>query len=59
MTTNDTECTVCGDGLTIQRDTPKKLRSGIIYHFCSEACRDRFVNDPEGHTNQRRTTRAP
>ncbi len=46
----DTNCAVCDDHVEVQRNTPKKLQGGVIYHFCSEECRDRFVADPSEHT---------
>jgi YHS domain-containing protein len=46
----ETNCADCDDHVQVQRNTPKKLQGGVIYHFCSEECRDRFVQDPSEHT---------
>ncbi len=59
MTDKDTECAVCEEGVTVERHTPKKLVSGVIYHFCSEECRDTFVQDPSKHTGRRRRRSLP
>lgn len=53
MTENTTECAVCGDTVEVQRHTPKKLQGGVIYHFCSEDCREEFVRNPSQHTGGR------
>lgn len=59
MTDKDTECGVCGDPVKVQRNTPKKLQGGVIYHFCSEECRDAFVQNPSEHTGGRRRRSLP
>jgi YHS domain-containing protein len=59
MSEKTSECAVCGDGVKVQRNTPKKLQGGVIYHFCGEECRDRFVEDPSEFTGGRRQRRAP
>lgn len=38
---------VCGAEVNVQFHTPKKLFRGVVYHFCSLDCRDKFANEPE------------
>lgn len=59
MTDKETECPVCDAAIKVQRNTPKKLQGGVIYHFCSEECRDTFVEDPSQHTGGRRRRSLP
>lgn len=59
MTDKDTECAVCGDAVKVKRHTPKKLQGGVIYHFCSEDCRETFVQNPSEHQGGRRRPRMP
>lgn len=54
-----TNCAVCDEGLEVQRNTPKKLQGGVIYHFCSEDCRQEFVQNPSEHTGGRRRPSMP
>ncbi|MDX1610820.1 MAG: YHS domain-containing protein [Candidatus Thermoplasmatota archaeon] len=44
---------VCGEEVTVQRHTPKKLYKGVVYHFCSDACRETFEEDPSDHVRTR------
>lgn len=54
----DTTCAICDEHVEVQRNTPKKLQGGVIYHFCSEECRDKFVSDPSDHTGGPRRSQA-
>ncbi|QQR54576.1 YHS domain-containing protein [Candidatus Peregrinibacteria bacterium] len=38
---------VCGMELTPTEDTLQVAHKGCIYYFCSTACNDQFVTDPE------------
>lgn len=42
---------VCGEEIEVARHTPKKLVSGVIYHFCSQECRDEFAQDPSEYVS--------
>ena len=44
---------VCGAEIEIGFHTPKKLWHGVVYHFCSEACRDKFAHQPPAFLAQR------
>jgi len=43
---------VCGMELTLNKikHTVKHL-NGVEYHFCSDMCKDHFVNDPNKYVN--------
>lgn len=47
---------VCGASVEVERHTPKKLVGGVVYHFCSEDCREEFTENPGEHVQTRRTS---
>jgi len=56
MTDKTATCPVCDETIDVERHTPKKLKGGVIHHFCSEDHRDEFVRNPSEYTNSRRRT---
>ncbi|PJE34914.1 copper-translocating P-type ATPase [Pseudooceanicola lipolyticus] len=46
---------VCGMTVDPEAGKPSAEHDGHTYHFCSDSCRAKFVNDPEGY----RTARDP
>ena len=38
---------VCGMDVKPTETTLQFAHKGIVYYFCSNACKDSFVNDPE------------
>ncbi|MEK9159296.1 MAG: YHS domain-containing protein [Patescibacteria group bacterium] len=42
---------VCGMEPEITEETLQVAHKGTIYYFCSTACKDQFVSDPEKYLN--------
>ena len=45
---------VCGKEVEVDFHQHKKLWQGVVYHFCSEECRDTFAEDPQEYLTIRR-----
>jgi cytochrome oxidase Cu insertion factor (SCO1/SenC/PrrC family)/YHS domain-containing protein len=43
---------VCNMGITVNTDTPHAEYQGRVYHFCSDACRRRFTQEPATYSSK-------
>ncbi len=44
---------VCGMNVTLDAGKPSAEHEGVVYHFCSQKCHDKFVASPDRYTANR------